>query len=411
MSTVVVSVYKVANFPTGGGHFWVYMQYVQGLLALGCDVYWLEHFRDVGDPRREADLRALFLERMKRFGMEGKALLYKVDPDSAAPGSIDFVVGGDRLATAVTRNTDLVLNFHYAIAPGLLARFRRSALVDIDPGLLQFWMSAGQLEVPRHDHYLTTGETVGTPEAAFPDCGLNWTHVRRPVCLDSWPMTRTPDADAFTTVSGWASASYLEVTVGSETKLIDNTKRAAFLEIADLPGMVAPPLELALCLLDRDPAGRMRPHQAKRDATDRADLERRGWRVRDAWEVAGGPDEYRAYIQGSRGELSAAKRSCVDFQNAWVSDRTLCYLASGKPVVVRDTGPSAFLPDGEGMFRFRTTEEAAEALAKIEGDYRHHSRVARDIAETQFDARSVLEEVLNVAFRAPPLASAAEAHR
>src|SRR5207249_11120727 len=61
-------------------------------------------------------------------------------------------------AEAVLRRADVVLNFHYAIDPRLLAYARRTALVDIDPGLLQFWMSTGQLNVPAHDCNLTTGE-------------------------------------------------------------------------------------------------------------------------------------------------------------------------------------------------------------------------------------------------------------
>ena len=55
MNTIVVSAYKTANFPEGGGHFWVYMQYVQALRQLGCDVYWLENFRGSGD-RAEGEI-------------------------------------------------------------------------------------------------------------------------------------------------------------------------------------------------------------------------------------------------------------------------------------------------------------------------------------------------------------------
>jgi glycosyltransferase involved in cell wall biosynthesis len=105
---------------------------------------------------------------------------------------------------------------------------------------------------------------------------------------------------------------------------------------------------------------------------------------------------YQAYIQSSRGELSCAKPSCIAFRNAWVSDRTLCYLASGKPVVVQDTGPSSFLPNGEGMFRFATIDEAAQALAAVEHNYRRHCLAAREIAETFFDSRSVLERIVDV---------------
>lgn len=397
MSTVVLSVYKVASFPDGGGHFWVYMQYAQGLRRLGCDVYWLEQLRPLGDAGREACVRATFLERMKRFGLLGKTLLYTVD--RAADGgaaTVRFVGDTAAQAKAVLRRADVVFNFHYAIDPGLLACFRRTALVDIDPGLLQSWMSTGQLAVPSHDRYLTTGETVGTPEARFPDCGLPWTRIRPPVCLDLWPFVHDPRSDAFTTVSSWSSASWLKVTENGKTALRDNTKRAAFLDFVDLPRHVGQRLELALYLLDTDP-GATRVKQAKQDAEDRAHLEGHGWRVRDSREVAGSPDAYHAYVQRSRGEFSCAKPSCMQFQNAWVSDRSLCYLASGKPVVVQHTGPSAYLPDGEGMFRFSSLREAAGALNEINADYERHCRAARDIAETHFDSRRVLETALNAA--------------
>src|SRR5207253_7093448 len=97
---------------------------------------------------------------------------------------------------------------------------------------------------------------------------------------------------------------------------------------------------------------------------------------------AGSPDAYRSYIQRPRGEFSCAKASCMQFQNAWVSDRTLCYLASGKPVVVQHTGPSSYLPNGEGMFRFTSLDEAAAAITEINADYERHCRAARAIAET-----------------------------
>ena len=126
-------------------------------------------------------------------------------------------------------------------------------------------------------------------------------------------------------------------------------------------------------------------------------MERHGWRIRHSREVARTPEMYRSFIQGARGEFSCAKPSCMKFQNAWISDRTLCYLASGKPVVVQDTGPSTFLPNGEGVFRFSTLEEAADALAAVNADYERHCRAAREIAEAYFDARQVLERILNFA--------------
>src|SRR5262249_42661010 len=146
MATVVLSPSNVVNLPEGGGHFWVYMQYAQGLRRLGCDVYWLERFDPSGDPGRDARTLATFFERMGRYRLGGEALLY-------TGGTPDEYIGVARAEAAAFRRADLLLNFDYAIDPALLARFRRTALVDIDPGLLQFWISVGQLRVAAHDLY------------------------------------------------------------------------------------------------------------------------------------------------------------------------------------------------------------------------------------------------------------------
>jgi len=74
-------------------------------------------------------------------------------------------------------------------------------------------------------------------------------------------------------------------------------------------------------------------------------------------------------------------------------------VASGKPVVVQDTGPSTFLPNGEGLFRFSTLGGAVEALASVNADYERHCRAARELAAAYFDARQVLERILNVALK------------
>ena len=391
MSTVVLSVYNVAD-PGVGGRFWLYMQFAEGLRRLGCEVYWLEQLRSWSDPAEEARLCATVLERMQRFGLDGTTLLYAADP--RAVDGVRFVGCTESRAKAVLRRADLLLNFHYAIDPRLLGCARRTALVDVDPGLLQQWMSTGQLTVARHDRYLTTGETVGTPEALFPNCGLSWTRIRSPVCLDLWPVAYTPHAESFTTLSSWASTGWVKVRENGHTKLLDNSKRAAFLEYVELPSQVARPLELALHLIDRDPAGQARRKRAEQDAADRAHLERHGWRVRDSREVAGRPDGFRSYIQNSRGEFSCAKPSSVEFRNAWVSDRSVCYLASGKPIVVQDTGQN-YLPDGEGIFRFSSLPQAAAAFDAIESDYQRQCDAARALAEKHFDARRVLEGALN----------------
>lgn len=380
MPIIVISPFNVLNFREGGGHFWVYMQYVQGLRELGCDVYWLERFSCRGSSRENELAVSGFQARMDQFGLSGKTVLYTAGDGPGASDPPDNYVGVSRSdAEDIFAQADLFLNFHYAAHPDLIARFRRTALVDIDPGLLQFWISRGQLSVPAHDLYFTTGETVGTPAARFPDCGLPWIRIRPPVSLQCWPYRFNPAAETFNTVSNWDADDWI---VDGNVSY-ENTKRAAFLEFADLPRLTRQPLELALFL------------RTEKDFRERGDLENRGWRIRFSQKAAGTPESYQQYIQRSRGEFSCAKRSCVEFQNAWISDRTLCYLASGKPAVVQHTGPSSFLPENEGLCRFATLRQAADAIFAVNQNYEHHCRAARQLAEANFNAKQVLASILS----------------
>jgi hypothetical protein len=206
----------------------------------------------------------------------------------------------------------------------------------------------------------------------------DWLPIRPPVCLEAWPYTYHAEASTFTTVSSWWGHKEY---VGTENGYFDNNKRASYLRFQELPAHTDQPLELALYL-------------SEADASDRRLLEGRGWRIRHSRDVAGTPRAYQSYIQASRGEFSCAKPSCLHFQNAWVSDRSLCYLASGKPVVAQYTGPSSYLPDGEGLFRFRTIADAARAFETINGDYERQCRLARELAERHFDAKAVTRRIL-----------------
>jgi hypothetical protein len=404
MTRIVLAPTNVVASPAVGGHFWVYLQYALGLRAVGCDVVWLERFQPSGDAARDAALRATFHERMARFGLAERYVLHADGPVwlNKRPDEVEELL----------RGADLLLNFHYAMDPALLARFRRTALVDIDPGLLQTWMATGQLRVAPHDRYLTIGETVGKPGALFPDCGFRWSCFRPPIFLDAWPNAASTAARAFTTVSGWwGGGGAGEWVTDGKGGYYENNKRVSFLQFVELPRRTTEILELALALGDdafdeaalAKPARPPKPERARvtdyvGDAQDVARLRSHGWHVRDAREATGSPEAFQAYVQGSRGEFSCAKPSCMAFQNAWISDRTLCYLASGRPVVVQDTGPSNYLPNGPGMMRFRTLDEATAALASVTADYARHCRAARELAEACFDARVVLPRLLDAAF-------------
>src|SRR5688572_6851450 len=376
MTTVVVSPYNVASFLEGGGHFWVYMQYVLGLRQLGCQVYWLEQFNPGLETEQGKAVLKVFSQRMQSFGLQDNFLFYFIDKSS---NQIGFVGREAEEVKSIFRQTDLLINFHYAVENRILEYFRRTALIDIDPGLLQFWITHQQLSVQPHDLYFTIGETVGTDRALFPDCGLSWIQIRPVVHLESWPFTYLPEAKSFTSVSTWETEDWV---VGENEAYYENSKRINYRRFARLPQHTNQELELALYLTDHYDS-------------ERKWMESMGWRIRLSTEVAGTPSQYQLFIQNSRGEFSVVKPSCIFFQNAWMSDRSLCYLSSGKPVVVQNTGPSTYLPDGDGLFRFSSMEQAAMAIKEINHSYLHHCKAAREIAEMYFDSQKVLQELLN----------------
>src|SRR5438876_3857113 len=118
MPTVVLAAYNTAGFAEGGGHFWVYLQYVLGLRQLGCDVYWLEGFRATGRADREAAALAKFRERMQRYGLGAKFFVFRTDaetPSSELPTS--YVDANREEAEAVFERADLLLNFTTRLTP------------------------------------------------------------------------------------------------------------------------------------------------------------------------------------------------------------------------------------------------------------------------------------------------------
>jgi hypothetical protein len=359
------------GYTTGGGHLWVYLNWALGLRALGCQVIWLEAF-DPDLPTREVRAYGAALKRqLEPYGLAERVALCTF---TGEPLRRDAVKGYLDLEAAA--EADLLLNLKYFAAPKLVGRFRRSALVDIDPGLLQIWMKKGVIDLARHDVYFTIGETVGQPGSRVPDLGLQWQYTPPCVALDWWPARPAAVHAPFTTVSHW----YMDEWEDDAGELYSNDKRTGFLPFLDLPQHTTQPMELVLRLSG--------------DYVEQAALEERGWRVREACEVVPTPWDYQRYVQDSCGEFSCVKPSCVRLQNAWVSDRTLCYLASGKPAVIEHTGPSRFLPDAAGLFRFRDMGEAVRCLETVAADYDRQCRLARALAEEYFDAQKVVGSVL-----------------
>jgi len=158
-------------------------------------------------------------------------------------------------------------------------------------------------------------------------------------------------------------------------------KRDGFMPLMDIPSVISAPFKLALD-----------------EAWERQRIEDHGFELVNAHEVAATPLGYRAFIQGSLGEFSAAKPSYVRLRTAWISDRTVCYLASGKPCVVEDTGPIDSLSRfDKGLHRFADRSGAIRALERVLADYDTEALSARSLAEELFDSKKVCHRILSLA--------------
>lgn len=349
---------------------WVYLNWALGLRSLGCRVIWLETVRK-SLPEDVILRQVLALKmRLERYGLAESLALVCPGGEALKGPAASLCMDIDAAAEA-----DLLLNQRYGAHPNLVSRFRRTALLDIDPGLLQFWMRAGKISVAPHDAYFTIGETVGATGGNIPSLGLPWQHTPPCVALDWWTQSPVRGEAAFTTLVHWYASSGIADTDDA----YNEDKRSGFLPYLDLPLHTEQRMELAVNGIDSD---------------TQAWWEERGWRIQAARSVASTPWDYQQYIQHSRGEFSCAKPAYVRLNSAWVSDRTVCYLASGKPAVVQHTGVSRLLPEEGGLFRFRNLAEAARHLGVVGTDYERQCRLARQLAEELFDAKKVIGSVL-----------------
>jgi hypothetical protein len=336
---------------------------------LGCDVWFVEQV-DAG----RADLDACIVYFDAVFGADERAALVN-EGGTVLAGAVDL----DLESAAV--DADLLVNVTgmLTVQPAF-GRFARKAYLDEDPGYTQLWLASGArgLRLRGHDVYLTVGANIGRPGCSLPTAGIDWRPVRPPVVLDDWPVTRADGELRFTTVASWRGAFGAVEHDGRRY----GQKAHEFRKLVALPRRARGRFELAL---DIDAA----------DAADREALEENDWELVDPRRVAGTPDAFRSYVQGSGAEFSVAQGIYVETKGGWFSERTTRYLASGKPALVEDTGFAPALAPGEGVVPFRTLDEAVRGAADVEARYDEHCAAARAIAEAHFDSDNVLTHLLS----------------
>jgi hypothetical protein len=372
----------LARQPHQGGASWAVLQYLFGLRELGHEVVLVEPVAE-GALAPESEVGAYF--RSLALG-ESAALLGE---DSRRTLGLPFA----RLVEFAA-GADLLLNISGTLrAQELIEPIAVRAFVDLDPGFNQVWHVQGEaMGFELHNRFVTVGSCVGGPGCAVPTCEREWTTTLPPVALSHWrPASgEAPSREAFTTVGHWRSYGSVEhagVRYGQRAHSLRG--------LIDLPGRVSARLAGAGAKRTNDRA--FFEFALGIHPDEHADLQAlraHGWRLLDPALVAGTPSDYRAFVRGSKGELCVAKSGYAASRSGWFSDRSACYLASGRPVVAQETGFAATLPTGEGLLSFGSAEEAAEAVGEIEGDYERHCAAARAIAEEHLDARRVLGRLL-----------------
>ncbi len=371
----------VAKYPQGGGNFWVPLQYLLGLRELGVEAYWLELLWNEREERRSREFVDAFRGYVERLGVADWVTLvfYPENGRDEPPGRAEHLGLAPEELWARARD-GLLLNFADSMPASIRSRFGRTALFDIDPGQFQLWARDHDLGVGGHDVYLTIGQNLGAPDSPVPLGGVPWERVWPAVHLPAWPVQDGAGRGRYTTVTQWWTGSWTVL----DGEVFDGNKRAGFLEMVELPGRVPAALELA---------ANIHPGETE----DLALLRSHGWHLADPAAVAGTPEAFRHYVQASRGEFSCAKPAYVKTRPGWVSDRTICYLASGRPCVVQATGAENLLSPTAGLHFFRSLDQAAEAMRAIEADYATAARAARRVAEEVFATRVVLPRVLRAA--------------
>ena len=367
----------IAGDPWQGGASWAVLQYILGLRQLGHEVYFVEPIdakaiRPTGARLEDSQNATYFRQIIDQFGLQSTSSL---------------VLGGTRTAVGLdyeqlrqaTKTMDVLLNISGMMQdPELSAAIPVRVYLDLDPAFNQLWQAVQGIDMrfEGHTHFVTIGQSLGQPNCEIPTCGRLWLKTFQPVVLNHWPKADTVTYDGLTTIANWRGYGSIEYQGRFYGQKVHSLR-----EFLALPTLTRQQFLLALAI-----------HQD--ETRDLAALKANGWQLLDPLQVAGSPALYQKFIQGSKAEFGIAKSGYVVSRCGWFSDRSACYLASGRPVIAQETGFSQYLPTGQGLFSFRTTQDVLVAIEQLNRDYPGHARQARSLAEEFFDSDKVLSRLL-----------------
>lgn len=362
-----------------GGLVWHHFQYVYGLHLMGHDVLFLEESEDYPScyhPRScemttDPAFGLSFTHKLfSHFGM-GDHWVYCDWHTRRFYGKSESAV------RTFLNQADLLLNIS-GVNPltDKVSHIPRKFLIDTDPVFTQIrhlTNPTAQKNAAGHDGFLTFGEHFGKKGCTIPADGFPWYATRQPIIAELWKNGSDVPGGRWTTVMQWESY---------KNALWDNQsygmKSRSFLAFADLPQRVKEKMEIALGSVN----------------APQEELRTKGWHVKDSQRITRTPFSYRQYIRHSKGEWSVAKHGYVATCSGWFSERSAVYLASGKPVILQDTGFSSLLDTGEGLFAFREPEEMNGIFEAVNQDYKRHCTKAVEISREYFDFRKILNRII-----------------
>jgi len=368
------------------GVIWQHLHYIIGLQRLGHDVYYIEdsarlpYNPQTFEVNNDYDYAARMLTRLgAEFGFARRwSFCARYLPDNPTAG-----LPLTRIRQ-LYREADAILNVcgTQEFNPDLLES-DRILYIESDPGVEQIKVDQHNKStvdyLKRHRALFTFGENVGTDEFPVPTHNLQWLPTRQPIVTDLWRTVRRPgDTAVFTSVANWSTSGLKDIEWRGEKYLW--SKSAEFLRFVAAPKRAGETFELATDIKD--------------DKTREKFLQN-DWRFRSPHDLSADYGLYRDYIRRSKGEFTVAKDQYVRLNTGWFSDRSGCYLAAGRPVIIQETGFTRLYGGGRhGLIAFKSLGEVADAVKEINADYTRHSLAAREIARNFFEAEKVLRSLL-----------------
>src|SRR3954470_19218057 len=363
----------IAADPHQGGATWAVLQYVLGLKELGHEVLLVEpmsasSIRSKNASFADSENTRYFQNVLSEFSLQESGALLHAETRETIGLSYESIED-------FTGRADVLINVSGMLTDtALISRIPVRVYLDLDPGFIQLWHATQGVDMrfDGHTHFVTVGLAIGTDSCDVPTCGREWIPTLQPIVLSHWPRAANVERNAITTIGNWRG--YGSIVHDGKSY---GQKAHSFRQFMSLPQHVGEQFVVALAI----DGGEISDLKALAD---------NGWQLLSAEEAAGTPSRYRNFIQRSKAEIAIAKQGYAVSNCGWFSDRSVCYLAGGRPVIAQETGFSRHLPTGRGLFSFRTTEEAARCICKMNEDYALHSEAARTLAETHFGSGFIL---------------------